>query len=132
MEKTPSAAPVQADILIAADVTYAPEQAAWLRECDKSLLSDEGVSWLMVSVRPNGKISGISDSVEVAFGDEKICSRPDGEKLSISSVRMKSATNYSTSFGHDAESSLQISWRIVRVIFPTLDLSAILFLFACE
>lgn len=36
------------------------------------------------------------------------------------------------SFGHDAESSLQISWRVVRVIFYTLGLSAILFLVTCE
>ncbi|KAG5926577.1 hypothetical protein E4U42_003142 [Claviceps africana] len=105
METTPDAAPVlachldwsapsrqepldqPADILIAADVTYAPEHAAWLRDCAKSLLRDTGVFWLMVSLRPNGKFAGISDSVEVAFGDDKECTRPDGKRLSISSIQ---------------------------------------------
>lgn len=76
-----------ADMLIAADVTYAPEHAAWLRDCAKSLLRDDGVFWLMVSVRPNGKFAGISDSVEVAFRNEEKCTRSDGKRLSISSVQ---------------------------------------------
>lgn len=119
MEKTPSAAPgqachidwsspsrhepldVSADILIAADVTYAPEHVAWLRECDKSLLFDGLMREYpgLWSVRLNGKIFGIGDNGEVAFRDEKICSRPHGEKLSISSVQMKSTTNYSSRLG---------------------------------
>ncbi|KAG6002033.1 hypothetical protein E4U43_001192 [Claviceps pusilla] len=105
METTPDAAPVlachldwsapsrqepldvPADILIAADVTYAPQHAAWLRDCAKSLLGDAGVFWLMVSIRPNGKFAGISDTVETAFGDERECTRPDGKRLSISSMQ---------------------------------------------
>ncbi|KAG6001849.1 hypothetical protein E4U21_003777 [Claviceps maximensis] len=105
MEMTPDAAPVlachldwsapsrqkpldvPADILIAADVTYAPEHAAWLRDCAKSLLCDTGVFWLMVSIRPNGKFAGISDTVEMALGDEKECTRSDGKRLIISSVQ---------------------------------------------
>ncbi|KAG5984727.1 hypothetical protein E4U55_003499 [Claviceps digitariae] len=105
MEATPDAAPVlachldwsapsrqepldvPADMLIAADVTYAPQHAAWLRNCAMSLLDDAGVFWLMVSVRPNGKFAGISDTVEVAFGEEKECTRSDGKRLSISSVQ---------------------------------------------
>ncbi|TWU79236.1 hypothetical protein ED733_009008 [Metarhizium rileyi] len=77
-----------ADMLIAADVTYAPEHAVWLRDCASSLLADEGVFWLMVSVRPNGKFAGISDTVEVAFQDKEKCRRPDGKVLDISSVQL--------------------------------------------
>ncbi|KAG6029171.1 hypothetical protein E4U41_000456 [Claviceps citrina] len=105
MERTPEAAPVTAchldwscpsrqepldvpaDMLIAADVIYAPEHAAWLRDCASSLLCDAGVFWLMVSVRPNGKFAGISDSVEMAFADEEKCTRSDGKRLSIASVQ---------------------------------------------
>ncbi|KAK2612374.1 hypothetical protein QQS21_001638 [Conoideocrella luteorostrata] len=105
LTKTPAAAPIKAchldwstpsreapldvpaDILIAADVMYAPEHAVWLRDCASSLLADDGVFWLMVSVRPHGKFAGISDSVEIAFEDEGLCRRSNGKKLSISSVQ---------------------------------------------
>jgi hypothetical protein len=105
MAKTPAAAPMQAchldwsapsraapldlpaDMLIAADVTYAPEHAVWLRDCAGSLLTDDGVFWLMVSVRPNGKFAGISDTVETAFGDREKCTRADGKVLGIASVQ---------------------------------------------
>lgn len=105
MAKTPEAAPIKtchldwsapsgeapldlpADMLIAADVTYAPEHAAWLRDCAGSLLADDGVFWLMVSVRPNGKFAGISDTVETAFQDKEKCRRKDGKVLSILSVQ---------------------------------------------
>lgn len=105
MCKTPEASPIQAchldwsapsreapldvpaEMLIAADVTYAPEHAVWLRDCASSLLSDDGVFWLMVSVRPNGKFAGISDTVEVAFQDKEKCTRPDGKMLNIASVQ---------------------------------------------
>ncbi|GAO14363.1 hypothetical protein UVI_02034360 [Ustilaginoidea virens] len=106
MATAPTAAPVQAchlawsapsreapldipaDFLIAADVIYAPEHATWLRDCASSLLADDGVFWLMVSVRPNGKFAGISDTVEVAFGhDAAPCTRADGKRLGISSVQ---------------------------------------------
>lgn len=105
MSETPAAAPVQAchldwsapsreapldvpaDVLVAADVIYAPEHAVWLRDCARSLLADDGVFWLMASVRPNGRFADVSDSVEVAFEDEEMCRRPDGKRLGISSVQ---------------------------------------------
>ncbi|KAG6318314.1 hypothetical protein E4U22_005524 [Claviceps purpurea] len=105
MRKTPDAAPVVAchldwsapsreepfhvpvDMLIAADVIYAPEHASWLRDCAKLLLCDAGVFWLMASVRPNGKFADISNSVEMAFEDEEKCTRADGKRLGISSMQ---------------------------------------------
>ncbi|KHN96516.1 uncharacterized protein MAM_05459 [Metarhizium album ARSEF 1941] len=105
MSKTPNAAPIQAchldwsapsldapldvpaDMLMAADVTYAPEHAVWLRDCASLLLGDGGVFWLMVSQRPNGKFAGISDTVEEAFQDKERCRRRDGKVLTIASVQ---------------------------------------------
>lgn len=78
---------VPADIVIAADATYAPEHAAWLRDCAGSLLADDGIFWLMVSVRQNGKFAGISDTVEAAFEEVEKCTRADGKRLTISSMQ---------------------------------------------
>lgn len=58
------------DILFAADVVYAPEHAAWLRDCAAHLLAPNGLFWLMVTVRINGKFEGISDTVETAFRND--------------------------------------------------------------
>ncbi|KAK0757866.1 hypothetical protein N5P37_009158 [Trichoderma harzianum] len=58
---------VPADILVAADVVYAVEHARWLRNCAASLLTPDGVFWLMVSIRPNGKFAGVCDSIESIF-----------------------------------------------------------------
>lgn len=60
-------AAVPADVLVATDVVYAPEHAAWLRDCAARLLRPGGVFWLMATVRPNGKFEGISDTVRAAF-----------------------------------------------------------------
>jgi hypothetical protein len=54
-------------MLFATDVVYAPEHARWLRDCATQLLSDNGVFWLLVTIRPNGKFAGIGDTVEAAF-----------------------------------------------------------------
>ncbi|KAL7908424.1 putative methyltransferase domain-containing protein [Trichoderma velutinum] len=58
---------VPADILVAADVVYAVEHARWLRNCAASILTPDGVFWLMVSIRPNGKFAGVCDSIEAIF-----------------------------------------------------------------
>jgi hypothetical protein len=58
---------VPATMLFATDVVYAPEHARWLRDCATQLLSDNGVFWLLVTIRPNGKFAGIGDTVEAAF-----------------------------------------------------------------
>jgi len=65
------------DLLIAADVVYAPQHAAWLRDCAAHLITDDGVFWLIVTIRQNGKFEGIPDTVEAAFEPE-LCPR-DGK-----------------------------------------------------
>ncbi|KAF2002042.1 hypothetical protein P154DRAFT_562182 [Amniculicola lignicola CBS 123094] len=59
-----------ADMLIAADVVYAPEHASLLRDCAARLLSPDGVFWLIVTVRDTGKFEGIPNTVEEAFAEE--------------------------------------------------------------
>ncbi|KAF1851615.1 uncharacterized protein K460DRAFT_362376 [Cucurbitaria berberidis CBS 394.84] len=56
-----------ADLLIASDVVYAPEHAAWLRDCAAHLLTPGGTFWLMVTVRKTGKFENIQQTVEAAF-----------------------------------------------------------------
>ncbi|POR32930.1 Putative S-adenosylmethionine-dependent methyltransferase [Tolypocladium paradoxum] len=76
-----------ADVLIAADVVYAPEHAKLLRDCAADLLAPNGVFWLMVSVRPNGKFAGIGDTVEAAFADKGSCTvARGGRRLAILDV----------------------------------------------
>ena len=65
------------ELLIAADVVYAPQHAAWLRDCAAHLITNDGVFWLIVTVRQNGKFEGIPDTVEAAFVPE-LCPR-DGQ-----------------------------------------------------
>ncbi|KAF3038202.1 hypothetical protein E8E11_003262 [Didymella keratinophila] len=65
------------ELLIAADVVYAPQHAAWLRDCAAHLITDDGIFWLIVTVRQNGKFEGIPDTVEAAFVPE-LCPR-DGQ-----------------------------------------------------
>lgn len=67
------------DFLVASDVVYAPEHAAWLRDCAAHLLKPDGVFWLMVTVRQNGKFEGIPNTVEAAF-DQAVCPRSDAGK----------------------------------------------------
>jgi hypothetical protein len=59
-----------ADLLVASDVIYAPEHAAWLRDCAAHLLKPSGTFWLMVTVRKTGKFEGIPETVEGAFVPE--------------------------------------------------------------
>ncbi|RYP19565.1 hypothetical protein DL765_003292 [Monosporascus sp. GIB2] len=74
----------RADVLVATDVVYAPEHAAWLRGCAARLLAPAGVFWLVATVRPNGKFAGISDTVRGAFAAvEEKDRRIDGHRLAI-------------------------------------------------
>ncbi|KAI5865248.1 S-adenosyl-L-methionine-dependent methyltransferase [Durotheca rogersii] len=57
----------RADVLVATDVIYAPEHAAWLRDCASRLLAPGGVFWLLSTVRPSGRFAALIDSVETAF-----------------------------------------------------------------
>lgn len=67
------------DFLVASDVVYAPEHAAWLRDCAAHLLKSDGVFWLMVTVRQSGKFEGIPNTVEAAFVPE-VCPISDAGK----------------------------------------------------
>ncbi|KAI0095929.1 putative methyltransferase-domain-containing protein [Daldinia grandis] len=58
---------LSADMLVATDVVYEPEHAMWLRDCATRLLAPEGVFWLLMTVRPNGRFEAVIDSVEAAF-----------------------------------------------------------------
>ena len=78
---------VPADMLIAADVTYAPEHAVWLRDCALFMLADNGVFWLMDSLRSNGKFADMGGTVEAAFQDKAACTRGNGRVLSIRSIQ---------------------------------------------
>jgi hypothetical protein len=71
------------DLLIASDVVYAPEHAAWLRDCAAHLLAPNGAFWLMVTVRKTGKFEGIPDTVEAAFVPELCPKRDDGLTFQI-------------------------------------------------
>ncbi|KAK1994139.1 methyltransferase domain-containing protein [Colletotrichum falcatum] len=74
---------VPADVIIATDVIYAPEHAVWLRDCAARLLAANGVFWLLVTVRRNGRFNGVSDSVEAAFISIHGPGRADGKRLTI-------------------------------------------------
>lgn len=56
-----------ADILVATDAVYGLEHAVWLRNCASRLLAPDGIFWLLLTVRQNGKFEKIAKSVEVAF-----------------------------------------------------------------
>jgi len=63
----PTSLESSADMIFAADVVYAPEHAAWLRDCVAQLLKPGGLFWLVVTVRKDGKFEGIPDTAETAF-----------------------------------------------------------------
>ena len=79
----PAALASTANMLFAADVVYAPEHAAWLCDCAAHLLSPEGIFWLVVTVRKDGKFQGIPDTAETAFGDYEGTKRNNGRYLRI-------------------------------------------------
>lgn len=72
-----------ADVLIASDVIYAPEHAAWLRDCAAHLLKQNGTFWLMATVRKTGKFEGIPETVESAFVPELCLTDVDGRMFKI-------------------------------------------------
>lgn len=71
------------EYLVAADVVYAPQHAAWLRDCAAKLMTPDGVFWLIVTVRQNGKFEGIPETVEAAFVDEECPRDGQGRKFGI-------------------------------------------------
>ncbi|KAI2607788.1 putative methyltransferase-domain-containing protein [Hypoxylon sp. NC1633] len=74
-----------ADMLIATDVVYAPEHAIWLRSCATRLLSPDGVFWLMMTVRLNGRFEAVVNSVETSF-QETYPKAQNGRYLTILSM----------------------------------------------
>ncbi|KAF2741691.1 hypothetical protein M011DRAFT_472863 [Sporormia fimetaria CBS 119925] len=78
-----------ADMLVAADVIYAPEHARWLRDCAGLLLAPAGVFWLMVTVRSVGKFEGIPDTVETAFSAADAPRRGDQILKILSTERLE-------------------------------------------
>ena len=79
----PPALAGSAGMLFAADVVYAPEHAAWLRDCAAHLLAPNGVFWLIVTVRSHGKFEGIPATAETAFANYESTRRADGKVLKI-------------------------------------------------
>ncbi|KAL2183943.1 hypothetical protein L209DRAFT_757258 [Thermothelomyces heterothallicus CBS 203.75] len=72
-----------ADLLVATDVVYAPEHAVLLRDCATRLLAPEGVFWLVMTVRPNGKFEAVGGTVEAAFAAADRPKGRDGRRLAI-------------------------------------------------
>ncbi|KAK7398009.1 hypothetical protein QQX98_012617 [Neonectria punicea] len=74
---------IPADILVATDAVYHPEHAVWLRDCATQLLAPDGVFWLLITVRRNGRFEAISTSVEAAFATTNRLKGKDGRLLTI-------------------------------------------------
>ncbi|KPM34454.1 hypothetical protein AK830_g12114 [Neonectria ditissima] len=74
---------IPADILVATDAVYHPEHAVWLRDCATQLLAPDGVFWLLITVRRNGRFEAISTSVESAFATANRLKGSDGRLLTI-------------------------------------------------
>lgn len=72
-----------ADMLFATDVVYAREHAVWLRDCATQLLAPHGIFWMLVTVRPNGKFEGISETVRTAFEADDRPTGKDGRRLTV-------------------------------------------------
>ena len=80
----------RAKVLLAADVVYAPEHAALLRDCATRLLAPDGVFWMLNAVRRNGRFEGVDSTVETAFAAAERPAGPDGRVLGIlSSERLE-------------------------------------------
>ncbi|ORY13414.1 S-adenosyl-L-methionine-dependent methyltransferase [Clohesyomyces aquaticus] len=72
-----------ANMLVAADVVYAPEHAAMLLDCAARLLAPGGIFWLIVTVRNSGKFEGIAETVEAAMADDAMQNGRNGRNLKI-------------------------------------------------
>jgi hypothetical protein len=70
-------------MLFAADVVYAPEHAGWLHDCAAHLLAPDGLFWLVVTVRSNGKFEALPDTAEAVFKENNCPRGADGQVLRI-------------------------------------------------
>ncbi|KAI1198136.1 hypothetical protein F5X97DRAFT_153937 [Nemania serpens] len=73
----------RADVLVATDVVYDPEHAAWLRDCAARMLGPDGVFWLMATVRTTGKFEGIGGTVRASFNGRDGLRNSQGRALAI-------------------------------------------------
>jgi hypothetical protein len=81
--KPPAHLKSSSNLLIASDVVYALEHAAWLRDCAAHLLTPSGTFWLMVTVRKHGKFEGVPETVEAAFAEELRPKHENGRTFKI-------------------------------------------------
>ncbi|KAF2820250.1 hypothetical protein CC86DRAFT_374459 [Ophiobolus disseminans] len=94
-----------ATMLIASDVIYAPEHAAWLRDCAAHLLKPDGTFWLMATVRKTGKFEGIPETVESAFVP-KLC--PKDASGRVFKILQKETVEKRRSIGRGDESGYNL------------------------
>lgn len=72
---------VKVDVLVATDVVYAATHAVMLYECAERLLAEDGVFWLMQTVRQNGRFGEVADAVGEVFGERERAAQPGGGKV---------------------------------------------------
>lgn len=73
----------QVDVLVATDVVYASTHAVMLYECAERLLAEDGVFWLMQTVRQNGRFEEVADAVGEVFGERERSAKGEGKVLRI-------------------------------------------------
>ena len=71
------------DVLVATDVVYESAHAVMLYECAERLLAEDGVFWLMQTVRQNGRFGEVADAVGEVFGEGDRAARECGKALRI-------------------------------------------------
>lgn len=69
------------DVLVATDVVYAATHALMLYECAERLLAEDGVFWLMQTVRQNGRFGEVADAVGEVFGERERVAQPGAGKV---------------------------------------------------
>lgn len=69
------------DVLVATDVVYAATHAVMLHECAERLLAEDGVFWLMQTVRQNGRFGEVADAVGEVFGERERAAQPGAGKV---------------------------------------------------
>ncbi|KAK0741451.1 putative methyltransferase-domain-containing protein [Schizothecium vesticola] len=71
------------EVLVATDVVYESTHAVMLHECAERLLAEDGVFWLMQTVRQNGRFGEVADAVGEVFGEKERAARGGGKALRI-------------------------------------------------
>ena len=79
---------VPADVLVATDAVYGLDHAIWLRGCASRLLAPDGIFWLLLTIRENGKFEEIAKSVDLAFPTAASALRNGQKSLAILDAQM--------------------------------------------